>query len=121
MTTYELAQLNIGIIRGPMDSPVMAEFAANLARINALAESSPGFIWRLQTEDGGVTYGNPAIRRRAHAREHVGLAGCRVIAWLCLPIGARRNHAPTTGMVRAHGSGLPGALVGAPGTSTQGA
>lgn len=55
MTTYELAQLNIGIIRGPMDSPVMAEFAANLARINALAESSPGFIWRLQTEDGDAT------------------------------------------------------------------
>jgi len=47
MSTYELAQLNIGIIRGPMDSPIMAEFAANLDRVNALAESSPGFVWRL--------------------------------------------------------------------------
>jgi hypothetical protein len=55
MSAYELAQLNIGIIRGPMDSPVMAEFAANLERINALAESSPGFIWRLMTEDGDAT------------------------------------------------------------------
>jgi Domain of unknown function (DUF3291) len=55
MSTYELAQLNIGVIRGPMDSPVMAEFAANLERINALAESSPGFVWRLQTEDGDAT------------------------------------------------------------------
>ena len=55
MSAYELAQLNIGIIRGPMDSPVMAEFAANLERINALAERSPGFIWRLQTEDGDAT------------------------------------------------------------------
>src|SRR5579872_19798 len=55
MSTYELAQLNIGIIRGPMDSPVMADFAANLERINALAEASPGFLWRLQTEAGDAT------------------------------------------------------------------
>jgi heme-degrading monooxygenase HmoA len=55
MSAYQLAQLNIGIIRGPMDSPVMAEFAANLERINALAERSPGFIWRLQTEEGDAT------------------------------------------------------------------
>jgi hypothetical protein len=55
MSTYELAQLNIGIIKGPMDSPIMAEFAANLDRINALAESSPGFVWRLQTPEGNAT------------------------------------------------------------------
>ena len=47
MPGYEIAQLNIGIIRGPMDSPVMDEFAANLQRINALAEASPGFVPRL--------------------------------------------------------------------------
>ena len=41
MPGYEIAQLNIGIIRGPMDSPVMDDFAANLQRINALAEASP--------------------------------------------------------------------------------
>jgi hypothetical protein len=55
MPGYEIAQLNIGIIRGPMDSPVMDEFAANLQRINALAEASPGFVWRLQTEAGDAT------------------------------------------------------------------
>jgi hypothetical protein len=55
MSAFELAQLNIGIIRGSMDSPVMAEFAANLERINALAERSPGFVWRLQTEEGDAT------------------------------------------------------------------
>jgi hypothetical protein len=55
MSAYELAQLNIGIVRGPMDSPVMADFAANLARINALAERSRGFVWRLQTEQGDAT------------------------------------------------------------------
>jgi hypothetical protein len=53
--TYELAQLNIGVIKGPMDSPVMADFAANLERINALAEQTPGFVWRLQTDDGDAT------------------------------------------------------------------
>lgn len=52
---YELAQLNIGVIRGPIDSPVMAEFVANLDRINALAERTPGFVWRLQTEEGNAT------------------------------------------------------------------
>jgi hypothetical protein len=55
MSGYELAQLNVGIIRGPMDSPVMAEFAAGLEHINALADASPGFLWRLQTEDGDAT------------------------------------------------------------------
>lgn len=55
MPGYQLAQLNVGIIKGPMDSPLMADFAANLARINALAEQSPGFVWRLQTEDGDAT------------------------------------------------------------------
>jgi Domain of unknown function (DUF3291) len=55
MSRYELAQLNVGIIRAPMDSPIMAEFAANLDRINALADGSPGFVWRLQTEAGDAT------------------------------------------------------------------
>jgi hypothetical protein len=55
VAVYELAQLNIGIIKGPMDSPIMADFAANLERINALAERSPGFLWRLQSEEGDAT------------------------------------------------------------------
>lgn len=55
MSNYELAQLNIGVIKGPMDSPLMADFANNLERINQLAEASPGFVWRLQTEEGDAT------------------------------------------------------------------
>ena len=55
MSAYQLAQLNVGIIRGAMDSPVMAEFAASLGRINALADRAPGFVWRLQTEAGDAT------------------------------------------------------------------
>jgi len=55
VTAFELAQLNIGAIKAPMDSPVMADFVANLERINALAERSQGFLWRLQTEQGDAT------------------------------------------------------------------
>ncbi|HEY1327624.1 MAG TPA: DUF3291 domain-containing protein [Casimicrobiaceae bacterium] len=55
MSAYELAQLNIGVLRGPIGSPIMAEFVANLDRVNALADGSPGFAWRLQTEEGNAT------------------------------------------------------------------
>lgn len=33
----------------------MADFVANLERINALAEGSPGYVWRLQDEAGDAT------------------------------------------------------------------
>lgn len=59
MPAYELAQLNIGIIKGPIDGPVMAEFVANLDPINALAERTPGFVWRFQTEEGNATSVRP--------------------------------------------------------------
>ncbi len=52
---FHLAQLNVGLARGPMDGPVMAGFKAALESINALADDSPGFVWRLQTEDGDAT------------------------------------------------------------------
>src|SRR4030095_6871973 len=55
MSQYELAQLNIAVMKEPLDSPRMADFVANLERINALAESSPGFVWRLPTGEGGAT------------------------------------------------------------------
>lgn len=55
MSAYELAQLNIAQMKEPLESPAMADFVANLDRINALAESSPGFVWRLKTEDGNAT------------------------------------------------------------------
>jgi len=55
MSAYELAQLNIALMKEPLESSRMADFVANLDRINALAESSPGFVWRLQTEEGDAT------------------------------------------------------------------
>ncbi|MFC3123202.1 DUF3291 domain-containing protein [Agaribacter flavus] len=50
-----LAQLNIAKVRFNLDSPEMAGFVDNIAPINAIAESSPGFIWRLKDEDGDAT------------------------------------------------------------------
>jgi hypothetical protein len=55
MSEFELAQLNIAVMKEPLDSPVMADFVANLDRINALAEGWPGFVWRLKTEEGDAT------------------------------------------------------------------
>lgn len=55
MSDFELAQLNIAELLAPIDSPRLADFVANLERINALAERSPGFVWRLQTDDGDAT------------------------------------------------------------------
>ena len=52
---YHLAQVNIGKILAPMDSPIMAEFKNNLDRINALAEASEGFVWRLKEENNNAT------------------------------------------------------------------
>lgn len=55
MAAYELAQLNIALLKAPLESPLLADFVASLERINTLAEASPGFVWRLETEDGDAT------------------------------------------------------------------
>jgi len=51
----QIAQLNIGRVRYPLDDPRMAEFMDNLDRINALAERSPGFVWRLTGDGNNAT------------------------------------------------------------------
>jgi hypothetical protein len=52
---FHVAELNIGRTVAPLDEPVMADFVANLERINALGDASPGFVWRLQDEFGAAT------------------------------------------------------------------
>jgi hypothetical protein len=52
---YHLAQLNIARAKAPLDGPELAEFRARLDPINALADRSPGFVWRLQTDEGDAT------------------------------------------------------------------
>ena len=52
---FHLAQVNIARARGALDSPMMQGFVEQLDSINALADKSPGFVWRLQTEEGDAT------------------------------------------------------------------
>jgi len=89
MSAYELAQLNIARMKAPLESPSMADFVANLDRINALAERSPGYVWRLQTEEGDATALRPlgddilinisvwkdveSLNRYAYGSEHVAV------------------------------------------------
>jgi hypothetical protein len=56
---HHLAQLNIGRLRAPTDDPLVAEFMEALDPINALADRSPGFVWRFQTDDGNATSERP--------------------------------------------------------------
>ena len=55
MTRFHLAQVNIGRFIAPIDDPLMEGFRAQLDQINALADRSSGFVWRLQTEEGNAT------------------------------------------------------------------
>lgn len=55
MDSWNIAQINIGRLKHPVDDPRVAEFMDNLDSINAIAEASPGFVWRLQDESGNAT------------------------------------------------------------------
>jgi hypothetical protein len=55
MSAFHLAEINIGRLRAPVSDPSIADFVANLDRINALADGSPGFIWRLTGEGDNAT------------------------------------------------------------------
>ncbi|HYH92693.1 MAG TPA: DUF3291 domain-containing protein [Candidatus Saccharimonadales bacterium] len=55
MSTFEVAQLNVGRAVAPLDDAVMADFMGWLDEINALAERSPGFVWRLKGDSGNNT------------------------------------------------------------------
>jgi hypothetical protein len=50
-----LAQLNIARFKAPPGDPVLADFMALLDPINARADEAPGFVWRLQTDEGNAT------------------------------------------------------------------
>jgi len=55
MADFHLAQINIGRLIAPLDDPRIAGFVRELDPINALADQSPGFIWRLQSGKGNAT------------------------------------------------------------------
>lgn len=52
---WHIAQLNIATALFPLDDPRMADFVEQLDQINALAEASPGFVWRLKGDGGDAT------------------------------------------------------------------
>lgn len=52
MDGFHVTQLNIGRLHHALDSEETAEFNVALGPINALAEATPGFVWRLVDDDG---------------------------------------------------------------------
>ena len=65
MAKYHIAQINIAKARDVLDSNTMKGFVDRLDEINTLADKSPGFVWRLQTEEGDATsvqaFGDPML------------------------------------------------------------
>jgi len=65
MSGWHLAQINIARAVASIDDLMMAEFVAQLDAINAVADESPGFVWRLQSESGNATdiqaYADPRV------------------------------------------------------------
>jgi hypothetical protein len=55
MTEFHVAEVNISRLLAPLDSDLLADFVAALEPVNARADAAPGFVWRLQTEDGDAT------------------------------------------------------------------
>jgi hypothetical protein len=53
--SFHVAQVNVARLREPLDRPSMQAFVEGLEPINGLADTSPGFVWRLQTDDGDAT------------------------------------------------------------------
>jgi hypothetical protein len=66
---YVLAQVNIGRLLAPIDSPLIADFVAALDPVNAVADAAPGFVWRMETEDGN------ALAVRGFEQDGVGSGG----------------------------------------------
>jgi len=52
---WHVAQINVGTIKYPHDDPRMSGFMNRLDEINVLAEQSPGFVWRMQSDSGNAT------------------------------------------------------------------
>jgi hypothetical protein len=52
---WHLAQLNVGRLLAPLETEALVGFVEALEPINALADGHPGFVWRLQTDEGNAT------------------------------------------------------------------
>jgi len=92
MPGWHLAQLNLLHARWAPDSAEMAGFYAQVPAMNALAEASPGFVWRL-VEDGGDSLllenlsawdSVEALKEFAYKSAHVGVFRDRA-RWFEIP------------------------------------
>ena len=65
VSRHHIAQLNIARAKAPLDTPLLADFVAQLDAVNALAEASSGFVWRLKSDSGNATdiraYDDPLV------------------------------------------------------------
>lgn len=52
---WQLAQINIAKLQAPLDSPLLADFVAQLDTVNSAAEQADGFVWRLVGDGGNAT------------------------------------------------------------------
>lgn len=63
--SHFFAQVNIARMLLPLDHPQMADFVNSTARINAIAEKSPGFLWRWnegdETSDTAKVFKDPKL------------------------------------------------------------
>ena len=75
---FHLAQINIALMKASLDDPIMTEFAAALNEVNAIADQSLGFVWRLQTASGNAT----DIRAYPDPRMLVNVSVWRSVEWL---------------------------------------
>lgn len=55
MSGYNLAQINVGRFIHLRDDPANADFMNALDDVNAIAEKSPGFVWRLVGDGNDAT------------------------------------------------------------------
>jgi hypothetical protein len=58
---WHLAQVNIGTLVAPPGDPRVQPFFDALDRVNALAEASPGFVWRFTGEGNNATDVQPTV------------------------------------------------------------
>jgi Domain of unknown function (DUF3291) len=55
MAVFHIAEVNIAVPIEPLESDRLADFMAQLDPVNAVADTSPGFAWRMQDDSGNNT------------------------------------------------------------------
>ena len=113
---FHLAEINIARLKAPLDHPTIAAFTTALDPVNALADASDGFVWRLVGEAGDATdlrpFDDPDMLINMSVSESLeALVGVRLP-----PATAWRNHAPAERILHPPG-GVPGPVVGSRGPS----